>query len=189
MRRVSSPVSRQAGFSLVEALVATALVAGAVVALAELTGVAARSNARSRQATYTAVLAAQKLEQLRALAWGVDARGLPVSDLTTDTAAVPETPDGGTGLGRSPGATLLTNTPGWVDYVDRNGAALGGGAGPQRDAAYIRRWAVQPLAEDPDTLVIQVLVILRRDDGAGPRALGRLPGQARVVMIRTRKRR
>jgi hypothetical protein len=169
-------------------MVATALLAGAVVTLAQLTGVAARSNTAARQATYATILAAQKLEQLRALAWGVDARGMPVSDLTTDTAAVPETPDGGTGLSRSPGATLLSNSAGWVDYVDRDGRTLDGGASPPSGTAYIRRWAVQPLVENPDTLVIQVLVMPRRDGGgAGQRALGRRPGQARVVMLRTRK--
>ena len=167
-------------------MVATVLVAGAVVTLAQLTGVAARSNASSRQATYAAVLAAQKLEQLRALAWGVDAQGVPVSDLTTDTA-LPGTPDGGTGLSPSPGTTLLANTAGWVDYVDRDGRTLGGGAWPASGTAYIRRWAVQPLAANPDTLVIQVLVMPRHEGGAGQRALGRRPGQARVITLRTRK--
>ncbi len=166
-------------------MVATALLAGAVVTLAQLTSIAARSNASSRQATYAAVLATQKLEQLRGLAWGVDAQGVPVSDLTTDTALA-DAPDGGTGLSPSPGGSLLANTAGWVDYVDRDGETLGGGARPPGGTAYIRRWAVQPLAANPDTLVIQVLVMPRRDAGAGQPALGRRPGQARVVTLRTR---
>jgi len=176
-----------AGFSLIEAMVATALLAGAVVSLAQLAGIAARRNASSRHATYAAILAAQKLEELRSLAWGYDPAGMPVSDLATDTAASPETPDGGTGLRPSPGRALQADTAGWVDYVDRNGRKLGGGVRPPGGTAYIRRWAVQPLAANPDTLVVQVLVIPRRDAGAQRRALGRRPEQARFVMLRTRK--
>jgi hypothetical protein len=42
------------------------------------------------------VLATQKMEQLRALAWTSDALGVPISDLT-DTAVVPHSSSGGTG--------------------------------------------------------------------------------------------
>ena len=176
-----------AGFSLIETLVATALLATAVVALAQLSGIAARSNAGSRNTTYAAVLAGQKLEELRALAWRFDDQGVPVSDLTTDTAVSPESPDGGTGLSPSPDTALLNNAPGWVDYLDRAGRKLGVGPRPPAGAVYVRRWAIQPLPENPDhALVIQVLV-MRNPVGGEGRARRRQPGQAHFVTLRTRR--
>ena len=177
-----------AGFSLVETLVATALLATAVVSLAQLFGLATRSNIGSRNTTYAAVLAAQKLEELRALTWGFDAQGLPVSDLATDTAAVSESAAGGTGLSAAPATALRENTSGWVDYVDRLGRKLGGGEDPPRNAAYTRRWAVQPLPANPNTLILQVLVTRLRNRGAAnDGAVRRLPEEARLITAKTRK--
>ena len=176
------------GFSIVETMIAAALLATAVVTLAQLFGVATKSNVDSRGTTYAAMLASQKVEELRSLSWGFDTLGAPVSDLTSDTSASPETPDGGTGLSPSPGDALERNTSGWVDYLDRFGRKLGGGAQPPANTAYIRRWAIQPLAVDPDNaLLIQVLVTRRGERGAGD-ARARLSGQARLTTVRGRKR-
>ena len=175
------------GFSLIETLVATALLATAVAALAQLSGLAARSNTSSRNTTYAALLASQKLEQLRSLAWRFDEQGLPVSDLTTDTTVSPESPEGGTGLSPSPDTALLNNTPGWVDYLDRSGRNLGGGARPPAGAVYVRRWSIQPLPENPDhALIVQVLVTRDAAGGEG-RARRRRPEEARFVTLRTRR--
>jgi type II secretory pathway pseudopilin PulG len=175
---MSTTTRPEPGFSLVETIVATALLATAVVTLAQLFGVAVRRNVASRQTTHATILAAQKIEELRALTWG---------DLTTDTAAPVETPDGGTGLSVSPDGVLQGNTAGWVDYVDQFGRKLGGGRTPLRNAVYIRRWAVQPLPADPDnTLIIQVLVTQRGTSGTVSDSTGpRLPEQARLVTART----
>ena len=182
------PAIESAGFSLIETIVATALIATAVVSLAQLFGVAARSNIGSRNTTYAAVLAAQKLEELRALTWGFDVQGQPVSDFDADTAAVPESLSGGTGLTAAPADALRENTAGWVDHVDRYGRKLGGGKAPPRNAAYTRRWAVQPLPENPNTLILQVLVTRLRNRGPaedGP--VRRLPEEARLITAKTRK--
>lgn len=170
-------------------MIATALLATAVVSLAQLCGVAARSNIGSRNTTYAVVLAGQKLEELRALSWGFDPQGLPVSDTATDITVSPERPTGGTGLQPSPDAALRENTPGWVDYVDQFGRKLGGGTNPPASAVYTRRWAVQPLPANPNnTLVIQVLVTRQRDRGSADEgAVRRLPEEARLVTVRTRK--
>ena len=112
----------------------------AVSGLAHLLTVAAYTNARARATTYAAVLAQQKMEQLRGLAWGFDALGLPLSDTTTDTTAVEELPSGGQGLTPSApaGATgpLAENTAGYCDFLDGFGNSLGGGtaAAPPSDA-------------------------------------------------------
>lgn len=56
----------EGGFSLVEALVASTLLATALAGLAHLFVVASRANIHARDTTYATVLAAQKLEELRA---------------------------------------------------------------------------------------------------------------------------
>src|SRR4051812_7788108 len=93
----SASDNNQEGFSIVEVLVATSIMAVALTSLAQLFAVATRANGSARAATYTSMLAQQKMEQLRGLAWGFDAAGLPLSDTTTDITAAPELPSGGQG--------------------------------------------------------------------------------------------
>jgi type II secretory pathway pseudopilin PulG len=181
--------SSAAGFSLIEVLIATLLLATALTTLAQLFGVATRSNIDARSTTYAAVLAQQKLEELRGLTWGFDPQGLPISDVSTNTAVSPETPTGGTGLAPSPAGSLGTNTGGYVDYVDQFGTKLGGGVAPPVDAVYVRRWSVEPLPSNPNnTLILQVLVFRNRDRGTANDGAGRvLPDEARLVTVKTRK--
>src|SRR5580765_7774854 len=54
------------GFSLLEVLVATTIVAVGVSALAQLTGIATHANRHARQSTMAAVLAQKKMEELLA---------------------------------------------------------------------------------------------------------------------------
>jgi prepilin-type N-terminal cleavage/methylation domain-containing protein len=180
--------SSDSGFSLLEVLIATVMLATAVVSLAELFAIATRSNLASRGTTYASILAAQKLEELRALTWGFDRDGLPLTDSTANTAASPETADGGTGLQASPEEALRANLDGWVDYVDRFGTKIGGGASPPPDARFIRRWSVAPLPADPaNIVVIQVLVTDNRNRGDADRRPGvRLPEEARLVTVKAR---
>jgi type II secretory pathway pseudopilin PulG len=176
----------EGGYSLIEALVATLLIAIALISLAQLFVLVARSGLESRHTTYAAVLASQKLEELRSLAWSFDGEGLPMSDLASDTAD-PSSAGPGTGLAPSPGNVLERNTAGWVDYVDRWGRKLGGGNAAARGTAYVRRWSVQPLPADPDnTLVIRVVVMPRGHARAADGPVRRQPEQARVVAVRTR---
>ena len=134
-------VADERGFSLLEALIATGVLAVSLVSLADLFGLAIRSNTAARSTTTATVLAQQKLEALRALAW--------------------------TELGRSPANTLQENTPGFVDYVDQFGELRGGDADRSADAIYTRRWAIEPATAD--TLVIQVRVMRVAVAGAGGR--------------------
>lgn len=66
VRSYHAPLASSRGFSLIEVLVAVALVAGAVAGLGQLVTMAMRANAAARAATVSAVLATQKMEQLRA---------------------------------------------------------------------------------------------------------------------------
>jgi type II secretory pathway pseudopilin PulG len=120
------------GFSLLEALIATSILAVSLVSLGELFGLAIRSNIAARRTTMATVLARQTLEELRAVPW-------------------PE-------LHQSPANALQENTPGFVDHIDQFGAIRGSGAEPPADGVYTRRWAIEPLPSTPDTVVIQVRV-------------------------------
>ena len=172
-----------------EVAVATAILAMAIVSLAELFGIAAVSNRRARDATYAAVLAFQKMEQLRGLVYVFDSEGVAVTDTTTDTAVVPAAPDGGTGLSASPPDALARNTAGFVDYLDASGTSRGGGASVPAGTVYIRRWSIEPAPDNPgNLLVLQVLVRPLRSDRAADRGgAGRMPDEARVVGARARK--
>ena len=129
--KVRSALVPEDGFSLIETLVATGLLVVAVVTLAQLFGIAVRSNVASRDVTYATVLAVQKLEELRAI----------------DTEFIDP----------SPPMALSADTPGWVDYVDRFGRTLEGQNRP-RKTAYLRRWSIDR-ADIDGAWIVQVLVI------------------------------
>jgi prepilin-type N-terminal cleavage/methylation domain-containing protein len=177
------PRSRR-GFSLLEVVVALGILTTGVAALAQLATIAIRANANAAETTTAALLARDRMEQLRALAWAFDANGDGISDLTTDLAATPTPHSGGVGLTPSPSDALSRNTAGYCDFVDANGRSLGGGATPPARAIYIRRWSIAPLPAFPDTtLILQVFVTSVRSRGDA----SRLPGEARLVTIKTRK--
>ncbi len=87
------------GFSLLEVLVATTLVATGVAALAQLAAAAVYANHRAKQATFAAILAEQKMEAL----FGDAAAG---------------------GLAQSPAGALSRNVYGYCDVVDTGGRAF-----------------------------------------------------------------
>jgi type II secretory pathway pseudopilin PulG len=178
----------RAGFSIVEALIATGMLAGAVLSLAQVFAAATASNAAAARATQASVLAARKLEELRTLSWVFDEAGAVRSELTTDTTRTPESSAGGTGLTPSPASALDEDTAGYVDYIDRFGAKLVPGDHPPPGALFTRRWSIRPLPADPGhTLVIQVRVIATVEAGRAARRAGRLPGEARLVLVRSRR--
>lgn len=148
---------RGAGFTLVEVLVAVALLAVLMTGVATLTAAATRAVARARAETAAVTIASARLEQLRGLAWGFGSAQAPqpVSDFSTDlTAEVPR--PGGPGLATSSSGSLETDVPGYVDYLDINGRWVGtvmSGGG-----RFVRRWSIQPVALLPDALLLQVRV-------------------------------
>jgi len=183
------------GFSLVEVLVAMGLLTVVSLGVAQLFAVSARANHVAKGQTSATALAEQKLEQLRSLTWGFDAKeqGLPVSDTTTSLASDPPTSTG-SGLNPSPGNSLQSNQTGYVDFLDGHGGHVGTGAVIPPTAVYVRRWSVQPLPTNPNnTLILQVLVSpvsnerIRLQGGAN--SLDRLPGDALLVSVKTRKAR
>jgi hypothetical protein len=149
-----------------------------------LSAVSARANTSAKTTTFASLLAVQKMEQLRALTWGFDAFGRPLSDTTTDVTLFPPRSGSGVGLSPSPAGTLDRNMPGYCDFLDASGLSLGGGAAAPAAAIYLRRWSVDPLPSSPDnTLVLQVLVARVRGAAGTPRVR---PDEARIATVRTR---
>ena len=179
----------EAGFSIVEVMVATGLLASALVALAQLFAIATTTNASARTSTLTMVLAEQKIEQLRALQYTYDRAGLPVQDTLTDLAGYPPAAAGGKGLSPHTENTLQANTDGYVDYLDPSGRTLGGGTVIPDGTAFIRRWSVEPLPTNPNNVIIlQVLVTRQRNRGTGDSgSVSRGSEEARLMTIKSRK--
>lgn len=179
----------EAGFSIVEVMVATGLLASALVALAQLFAIATATNASARTSTLTMVLAEQKIEQLRALQYTFDRAGLPVQDTLTDLSVYPPAAAGGKGLSPHTENTLQASTDGYVDYLDPWGRTLGGGTVIPDGTAFIRRWSVEPLPTNPNNVIIlQVLVTRQRDRGTGDTgSVSRGPEEARLMTIKSRK--
>jgi hypothetical protein len=186
---------RESGSSLIETLVAIALLGGVVVSLAELLSMATRGNVAARASTRAVILAEQKMEQLKALAWAFDSEGARVSDTTSNVAAFAAIggcagAQAGAGAGLTPSApgALLANQDGYVDYVDAQGCGLGGGQSPPAGTAYIRRWSVAPAEGAADTLVFHVLVTADGVRTAADQASNtRRPGDAWLIGMKSRR--
>ena len=181
----------ESGFSLVETLVATGLLAGAVAVLGQMFAISMAETTSARTGTFAAVLAEQKMEQLRGLTWGFDIIGLPLTDTSSNVALPIQAATGGPGLSPSPSNSLRSNVNGYVDYVDGFGRILGGGTTVPAQAIYIRRWSVEPLPTNPNnTVILQVVVTRARDRGAADSVEGstrRLRDEARLMTVKTRK--
>ena len=133
------------GFTLVEAVVALALVATVCVSVSTAL-VASRAMAvHDRDQAIGRVAAQARLATLTSLAFhtiaGADGLAVAVTDTTTDVSGEPPGP-GGTGLGESPADALWRDRPGYVDYLDATGRDLGRRAGAREQAAYVRRWVI-----------------------------------------------
>jgi len=181
--------NRESGFSLVEVIIATGILATALVSLAQLFAVSTASNMSARNSGTAMIYAEQKIEQLRALSYTLDSAGLPITDSTTYTSVYPPAATGGTGVSPSTDNTLQSNTDGYVDYIDNIGRSLGGGETIPDNTAFIRRWSIEPLPTNPNNvIVIQVLVTRSRDRGTGDLgSVARGADEARLMTIRSRK--
>ena len=185
--------SSERGFSLIEVMFSLVILMSVCLGVVQLFAVATRANLGAKGRTSTAILAAEKMEQLRGLTWGYDTTGLglPLSDTTTDLCQDPPT-NTGSGLNPSPSGTMLTNTAGFVDYLDQYGLWVGTGSTPPAGAVYIRRWSIEPLPTNPNnTLIFQVMVTTVATEAATDRTVQtqrwRLTNDAWIVGVKTRK--
>jgi Tfp pilus assembly protein PilV len=150
------------GFTLLEALIATLLLAGALVTLAHVVATGARQTTSMRRTIAAVVIAQSKLEELRALPWRFNAGGARLSSAA---------------LALSPPDSLIVDRAGWVETLDRFGVA----SDARQPQVYRRRWSIAEWAGDPDTLVLQVCVFESSNT-----AVASAPG-ACVSAVRTRK--
>jgi hypothetical protein len=169
MRTTVGRFTHASGFTLLEVLVATTLLFVAVASLAGLSVMATQANAHAKITTFAALLAARKIEELRALPWGFDALGNPRSDV---------------GLAISPSDSLEQNTSGYCDFLDASGVSLGGGGSPSDRTVFVRRWSIQPLSSNPaNALVFQVVVRRLRPGTSGAAVFA---DEAALATVRTR---
>jgi Tfp pilus assembly protein PilV len=152
---------QEVGSSLIEALLATLILTTGVVVMAQVLSGATTTNLAARRGTVATILAQQKLEELRALAWGE--------------------------LQPAPPETLEQNTDGYVDHVGIDGRIVGNSTQPPSDAVYSRRWSIERTSSGPDgALVLQVLVVESSSSHAARGGAGRSPA-ARMVTAKARK--
>jgi type II secretory pathway pseudopilin PulG len=180
------------GFSLAETLVALGVAVSLVATLFPVYWQAIRGTLVAHDQSVGTMIASQRLEQLRSLTYRFAESGggvwVRTTDLTTDLSG--DAPSaGGSGLAPSPATSLLVAAPGFVDYLDSGGRWVGGGPEPPGNAAFVRRWAITPLASAPDdVIVVQVLVApLAAEVREGPRVdAARRPGDVWLTLLRVR---
>ncbi|MPY91397.1 MAG: prepilin-type N-terminal cleavage/methylation domain-containing protein [Luteitalea sp.] len=179
------------GFTLVECVLALAIVVVLALGGATLVERAVHAGRQAHARTVATALAAAKMEELRMLTWRVDHRSdgtnLRVSDLVSDITQTPATA-GGPGLRPSPAESANRNTPGYVDYVDAQGRTVGTGSSPAPEAHYVRRWAVVPLASDPEDALVFIVVVSAIVEEARHASTSTQWEAARLVSLRARSR-
>ena len=141
------------GTTLVEAIVAIAVLAEAVVALAGLSHMAVRVAMLARERSIAAIYSLQKMEAL-------------ARDVRT--------------LATSAGDSLESDVPGFIEYLDRNGAITSG-----EGRAFVRRWSIRPLPADAGLLAIQVDVAPCRRTPAAD-LCGDVASHVRLATVRSR---
>jgi prepilin-type N-terminal cleavage/methylation domain-containing protein len=144
------------GFSLLEVMAALALLTGSLLLVARLMIVGERVADRARECSLAVLLAWQKLEQMKALAWGFDVDGSELRDTQSDLSRWPTVPTGGSGLSSTTSSTLTATTAGSADYLDRSGRWVGAGAAPPAGSVFVRRWSIEDDAAVPGTRVLRV---------------------------------
>jgi prepilin-type N-terminal cleavage/methylation domain-containing protein len=156
-----------AGFTVVEMLVATAILVCGIAGLSYVAAVAVRQTATARGETMALLLAQSKLEELRAAPWAFDPLGARVS--------APE-------LMASPASALDADATGYADQTDVAGTLLD--TRTDRRVVFRRRWLVAVDLGDADTLWLKVCV----ESVGSVRGRRRTLPEACVATARTRKR-
>jgi prepilin-type N-terminal cleavage/methylation domain-containing protein len=135
------------GFTLLEVVVALAVLGLIVVTVGRLTDVAVASVLDARDQSVAVLAAASKLEELAASRDGVVA------------------------LGISPPAALEQDVAGFADRVGADGRPIPAGAAAGR-AVFVRRWSLGPLGENPSRgRIVRVRVMGPRVRAAQPSSL------------------
>ncbi len=130
IRRSLKRFREEGGISLIESMIAAALLVTTVAGLLSLFSVMLGRNAgQGEDATRTTEYAQDKMEQLMALAF---------TDTASDTTKFPTASSGGQGLSVGGGITQGSPVTGYVDYLDKQGNLLTTSTG----AFYTRQWQI-----------------------------------------------
>jgi len=163
-RRQRRAAGSQAGMSLIELMIALAILLVVSVGILSMAMISITTTEnQGHLAARTAEYAQDKMEQLLSLAFS-DCNG---TTTCTDTTTIDTTTNsytlgaGGTGL--SAGGSVTTATNGYVDYLDANGNPLGGGATAPSNWSYQRMW----LITDVSTTLKQITVKVSSRTGVG----------------------
>lgn len=158
-----------AGLSLIEVLIALSLLTMAALVLAAMIVRATRAVIRARREVIETTMAAERLEQLRALTWGWGSASAPApaTDTSTDLSGARPT-SGGAGLATSPPDSLRRDLPGYVDFADARGGWVSAGPVPPPSAVFVRRWRISLVPGSSSALALQVRVgaVDGTDDGS-----------------------
>ena len=139
---LNQPTARRSGSdegsSLIEVIVAMALMATLAAGLLSMTAIAlTQSENQGHLAARTAEYAQDKMEQLLVLSYG---------DETSDTRVFPAVDSGGTGLALGGSDDPSAPVAGYVDYLDARGNLMvAGGGGAPANWFYVRAWEIKPI--------------------------------------------
>jgi len=135
--------SSQDGFTLLETVVATGVLVTALVGLAQLLALTARSTREAGDQTAVLTAAQDQIEALRSRDFGYG----PLGEAITDP-----------GLDPTGGGSLGSDTPGFVDHLNASGEVVD----VDRDghgAVWTRRWRLTPVDTfAPEALIVEVCV-------------------------------
>jgi hypothetical protein len=140
---VKPRLSGQDGTTIIEVVIASAILVTLMAGLMSLAGLAiSTTENQGHLAARTTEYAQDKMEQLLALAYG---------DTVSDTTVFPATNSGGTGLAVGGSSNTSTPVAKYVDYLDQSGNLCGSlsaaciapsGTTPPTGWFYQRVWAV-----------------------------------------------
>lgn len=155
------------GFTLLETVVATGVLVTALAGLAQLFALTARSTRDAGDQGAALAAAQDKIERLRALAFGYG----PVGEAITDPGFEP-----------SGGASLGDDTSGFVDYLNAGGEVVDVETAAH-GAVWTRRWRITPIDNfAPEALAVEVCVFSYPANGLAPSA-----AQVCLATVRTRQ--
>ena len=146
-----APVASERGTTLVETMIALAVLLIAMSGLMSLAGLASRTTENNGHlAARTTEDAQDKMEQLLALRYG------DTTSDTTNVVAFPGAPSGGTGLAVGGSVNTAAPVAGYVDWLGADGTLLGGGAAAPNNWFYERVWQITQFS--PNVKLISVTV-------------------------------
>lgn len=152
------------GFTLLETLFATGILVTAVAGIAQLFVLSVRFTRESGQFGVALASGQAKIESLRALTYGFDEAGAPITDAR---------------LAPSPESSLSSDMAPYADWLDASGSEV-----DEPDVAvYVRRWRISALDDHvPDAIAIEVCVFRAPAGERGPNA-----AEACLATIRARQ--